>query len=100
ASEALRSLEKRPYILLVDDDQAALRMVSLALSSSPFEIETSPSAEGAMQMIAKRLPDLVVLDFEMPDRGGAEMCRWIRSSESPDVHNLPIIMLTAHTGET
>ncbi len=100
ASEILRSAEKRPYILVVDDDQAALRMISLALSSSPFEIETSPSADGAMKMIATRLPDLVVLDFEMPDHDGAEMCRWIRSSEAPDVHNLPIIMLTAHTSET
>jgi sigma-B regulation protein RsbU (phosphoserine phosphatase) len=43
---------------------------------------------------------LVVLDFEMPDHNGAEMCHWIRSSEAPDVHNLPIVMLTAHSGET
>jgi sigma-B regulation protein RsbU (phosphoserine phosphatase) len=101
AAEVPRSTElKRPYILVVDDDTAALRMLSLALSSSPFEIDTCPSAEGAMQMISTRVPDLIVLDFEMPDHDGAEVCRWIRSSEAPDVHNLPIIMLTAHSGET
>jgi len=100
AADLLRSTEKRPYILIVDDDAAALRMLSLALSSSPFEIDTAPSADKAMEKITTRLPDLVVLDFEMPDHDGAEMCHWIRSSESPDVHNLPIVMLTAHSGET
>src|SRR5436190_18399233 len=49
AAELLRSAEKRPYILIVDDDTAAMRMLSLALSSSPFEIETSASADAAMK---------------------------------------------------
>ncbi len=84
---------------MVDDDAAALRMLALALSSSPFEIETASSADEAMKRITERLPDLVVLDFEMPDHDGAELCGWVRSSESPDVHNLPIVMLTAHSGE-
>jgi phosphoserine phosphatase RsbU/P len=40
-----------------------------------------------------------VLDFEMPDQNGAEVCKKIRRAEADNVRNLPIVMLTAHTGE-
>jgi serine phosphatase RsbU (regulator of sigma subunit) len=90
---------KRPSILVVDDDEKALRLLSVALAATPFEIETVASGKEAMKRIAERVPELMVLDFEMPDLDGAEICAQIRRSELPEVKNLPIVMLTAHTGE-
>lgn len=53
----------------------------------------------AVNAIAQNTPDLVVLDYEMPVQNGAEVCAVLRNSESSAVKNLPIIMLTAHSGE-
>lgn len=89
----------RPLILVVDDDAAALRLLSVSLSGCPFELATASSGEEALSQIGERVPDLVVLDFEMPGQNGAEVCASIRHGKSVDLQNLPVIMLTAHTGE-
>lgn len=99
ADDSFPTSAKRPSILVVDDDEKALRLLSVALAATPFEIETVSSGKEALERIAERVPELMVLDFEMPDLDGAEICARVRQTESPEVKNLPIVMLTAHTGE-
>jgi len=50
-------------------------------------------------MAAAEAPDLLVLDFEMPLMNGVEICRQLRASAREDLQALPVIMLTAYTGE-
>ena len=50
------------YILVVDDDQFANTLVHFVLSKEGYEVETVDSARGAMQMIQRREPDLLLLD--------------------------------------
>jgi serine phosphatase RsbU (regulator of sigma subunit) len=98
--KSAHSVERNPLILIVDDDAAALRLLSAALSSAPFEIATAASGEEALSAIEQRVPDLVVLDFEMPGLNGAEVCGRIRKTDKVEVRELPIVMLTAYSGET
>ncbi len=88
-----------PRILIVDDDAAALRLLSIGLTSAGFNVHTAVSGQEAIELIAKSRPDAVVLDFELPDMNGAEICGHIRGSEETAVKELPVIMLTAHSGE-
>jgi CheY-like chemotaxis protein len=78
-------------ILLVDDDQDLIEMNKTALEKHGHTISTAYSAEEALKMVQKNLPDLAVVDVMMEDQtAGFELARRLHDL-SP---NLPMIMLT------
>jgi sigma-B regulation protein RsbU (phosphoserine phosphatase) len=89
-----------PKVLLVDDDATTRRLLQATLSGSGFEVLTAANGGEALEMIAAIEPDLLILDFEMPDLTGAEVCRRLRADDLPAIRELPVIMLTAHAGES
>jgi diguanylate cyclase (GGDEF)-like protein len=80
-------------ILVVDDDRDITRFIQLNLGLEGFEVTVSHNASEAMEQVAARLPDLVLLDVMMPSVDGVELCRRLRSDPMTAV--LPLIMLTA-----
>jgi DNA-binding response OmpR family regulator len=82
---------KTVYILVVDDDQFANQLVQFALSKEGYEVETADNPRGAMQMIQKREPDLLLLDVMMPYVNGFEFSRKLRS----EGYEIPLIFMTA-----
>ena len=84
-------------ILLVDDDPELLAALEVKLGKEGFEIETAPDGEVALETIRKKLPDLVILDVNMPRLNGMEVCKAIRSDEQ--TRDLAVIMLTARDDE-
>ncbi|HEX3053530.1 MAG TPA: response regulator transcription factor [Aggregatilineaceae bacterium] len=81
------------YILAVDDDAPVLRSVKRVLEKAGFEVDTAANGQEALDKIAQRKPDLVVLDIIMPGLDGIEVCRRIRAD--PFIARLPIVFLTA-----
>jgi DNA-binding response OmpR family regulator len=84
-------------ILLVDDDQELLAALELKLDKEGFQVETAPDGEVALEIIRKKLPDLVILDVNMPKVNGMEVCKTLRSDEQ--TRDLAVIMLTARDDE-
>jgi DNA-binding response OmpR family regulator len=84
-------------ILLVDDDQELLAALELKLDKEGFQVETAPDGEVALEIINKKLPDLVILDVNMPKVNGMEVCKTLRSDEQ--TRDLAVIMLTARDDE-
>ena len=84
-------------ILLVDDDQELLAALELKLGKEGFQIETAPDGEVALEIIRKKLPDLVILDVNMPKVNGMEVCKTLRSADQ--TRDLAVIMLTARDDE-
>ncbi|MFT4577721.1 MAG: two-component system alkaline phosphatase synthesis response regulator PhoP [Nitrospinales bacterium] len=84
-------------ILLVDDDQELLAALELKLDKEGFQVETAPDGEVALEIIKKKLPDLVILDVNMPKVNGMEVCKTLRSDEQ--TRDLAVIMLTARDDE-
>lgn len=80
-------------ILVVDDQETNLQVVANVLSEAGFEMVPANSGAQALQRIAARLPDLILLDLLMPDMDGFEVCR--RIQENPDWAKLPIIFVSA-----
>ena len=70
---------KRIRILVVDDEPAMRRALRATLSASGFIIEEARNGEEAVELVAKRSVDLVLLDSNMPGMGGVEACRRIRA---------------------
>ncbi len=91
-------MSNRP-ILLVDDDRLSRQLLTRALRRDGLDAVDCETAREAMEMIETSLPALLVSDYEMPEFNGAELCELIRKHPNPEIANLPIILLTAHSGE-
>jgi len=85
--------EKLPIVLVVDDNQQNLELIRAYLDD--FECETLAACDGveALELIADRKPDLVLLDVMMPKMSGFEVCRRLKNDASTE--DIPIIMVTA-----
>jgi two-component system, OmpR family, KDP operon response regulator KdpE len=81
-------------ILVVDDDSQIRRVMRTALSSHGYTIIEARNGEEALKKVRAERLDLIILDLNMPDMDGIEVCREIRLTS-----NLPIIMLTVRSAE-
>lgn len=81
--------------VLIADDDALLRDIATAtLENAGFEVQAVASGNAAVAACALRLPDIALLDVEMPDGNGYHACASIR--ELPGGMNVPIVMVTGH----
>ena len=81
-------------ILVVDDDLAVCRSIDRALRLEGYEVDTVATGDEALEAVAPNSPDALVLDLQLPDLDGLQVCRRIR--EAGD--DTPILMLTARHG--
>lgn len=79
-------------ILVVDDSKTVRVITSKALTERGYEVKCVATGEEALLSLDKELPDLIVLDVELPDVDGFEICRKIRSD--PRMHSVPVLVLT------
>ena len=92
-SARARSAPPCPQILTVDDAAAVRRVAEKTLA--PFDCEFSAAANGfnALFAMERALPDLILLDVNMPTMGGVEMLTMMRAN--PTLQAIPVIMLTS-----
>ena len=79
-------------VLIVDDDPASRRLLEVRLRPLECDVATAGNGEQALSAIRKDVPDLVLLDLQMPRMGGIEVLRALRQEEI----TVPIIVITAH----
>jgi two-component system response regulator MprA len=79
------------YVAIVDDDSAIRSALGRALRMENYDVELFEDGASALKSIQLRAPDAVVLDLQLPDIDGLEVCRRIRRSGD----TTPILMLTA-----
>ncbi len=80
-------------ILLVEDDADLYALLQFNLEREGFQFVGTQTGNGALEMIRREKPDLVLLDIMLPGMGGLEICSRMRSI--PELASLPIIFLTA-----
>jgi two-component system, sensor histidine kinase ChiS len=68
-------------VLLVDDDEATRMITRRFLPSPPFEVETAANGQAAIEAMARRWPDYLLVDMEMPVKNGLETVAWVRAQE-------------------
>ena len=85
-------------ILVVEDEPAIQELVSFACSNGGYHVRRADSVRAAQEAIRQALPDLVILDWMLPDRPGVELLRELRGDER--TRGLPIILLTAKGAES
>lgn len=86
-----------PSVLVVEDEPAIQELVSFTCSNDGYAVRRAGSARAAADAILDELPDLVVLDWLLPDRAGVDLLRDLRRDER--TRSLPIVLLTARNSE-
>ena len=84
-------------ILIVEDEEAIVEIVSQALRRLGFETASAGDGDEALEKISLLRPDLVILDLMLPRMDGWEVCRRLRADRATKA--MPIIMLTARRDE-
>ena len=86
---------KNAHILIIDDEEPIRKMVSFILETASFSVSEACSRKEVFPQIEKRLPDLVLIDWMLPDCNGLELAKEMKN-RFPE---LPVIMLTARAEE-
>jgi two-component system alkaline phosphatase synthesis response regulator PhoP len=89
----VKAILEQPYIMVVDDDPDMLDSITTVLKSRPYRLQTARDGRQCMEMIGKRIPDLLILDLLMPKMDGFAVIRELR--KNPRFAELPIMVLTA-----
>jgi CheY-like chemotaxis protein len=80
-------------ILVVDDNENATRMTARMLSGLGYEVMTALDGPSALELVAGRTPDCILLDIMMPSMSGLEVLA--RLKHDPATSAIPVILLTA-----
>jgi two-component system, OmpR family, phosphate regulon response regulator PhoB len=85
------------HILIVEDERPIREMVAFGLRRAGFDVREAGDALQARTEVANQRPDLIVMDWMLPDTSGLELTRQFK--RDPETRELPIIMLTARAEE-
>ncbi len=89
--------ETKPLIMVVDDSITVRKVTSRLLERNNYEIITAKDGVDAVTVLGERVPDLMLLDIEMPRMDGFELATIVRHDDR--LKKLPIIMITSRTGD-
>lgn len=85
-------------ILIIEDDEAISTVLHYNLDKEGYETAVAADGEDGLYKADEFQPDLVIIDWMLPQISGIEVCRQLRSN--PKTRNVPVIMLTARSEET
>ena len=83
----------KPRILVVEDEPALLKVLSMRLGMEGFDVQTASDGQEALDLIRAGAPDLVLTDLMMPVMDGGELTRTIKGD--PLLRGIPVMILTA-----
>ena len=87
----------QPTVLLVEDEPAQREVLAYNLEAEGFRVVQAANGEEGMMLVDEEVPDIIILDWMMPELSGIEVCR--RLKLRPETRAIPIIMLSARAEE-
>ena len=88
---------QQPCVLLVEDEGVQREVLTYNLDAEGFRVVSAETGDEALLLVAEESPDLVLLDWMLPNVSGIEICRRIKAD--PESRHIPIIMLSARSDE-
>ena len=90
-------MAQQPLVLVVEDEPAQREVLKYNLESEGYTVSFAVNGEEALLMISEELPDVIVLDWMLPNVSGIEVCRQVKTR--PETREIPVIMLSARSEE-
>ncbi|OAN69079.1 phosphate regulon transcriptional regulatory protein PhoB [Rhodobacteraceae bacterium EhC02] len=87
----------QPTVLIVEDEAAQREVLAYNLEAEGFRVSLAENGEEALLLVAEDAPDLIVLDWMLPNVSGIEVCRQLKMRA--DTRKVPVIMLSARSEE-
>jgi len=81
-------------VLVVEDNEANQLLARSVLEREGYRVEVAGAADEALQKLAQRLPNLILMDLQLPGRDGLSLTRELKAD--PATAGIPVIALTAH----
>lgn len=83
-----------PYLLVVDDEPRLCKTLSMIIRAAGYQSNTAEDAHSALQMLSEKNPDLMIMDWHLPDMDGARLLAETRRLYP----HLPVVVITANGG--
>ena len=87
----------KPHILIVEDEPPLVELLRYNLEKEGYLVDVAEDGAAALERVRGSTPDLIILDWMLPELSGIEVCRQLRAD--PDTKEVPVIMLTARGEE-
>jgi chemosensory pili system protein ChpA (sensor histidine kinase/response regulator) len=97
AAAAAAAAQGPPLVMIVDDSLTVRKITGRLLTREGFAVVTAKDGLDALQLLAERTPDAILLDIEMPRMDGFEFARTVKADIN--LAHIPIIMITSRTAE-
>lgn len=91
-------MNMNPLVLIVEDEPSLVALLRYNLEKSGYRVDEAVDGQEALLKVQEEKPDLILLDWMLPQMSGLEVCRQVRRSQAS--RNIPIIMLTARGEES
>jgi chemosensory pili system protein ChpA (sensor histidine kinase/response regulator) len=96
-AERTQEVKRTPLVMVVDDSITMRRVTSRVLEHRGLEVVTARDGLDAIEAMFERVPDLILLDIEMPRMDGYELANHVRND--PRLKEVPMMMITSRSGE-
>ena len=90
-------MKENMEILVFEDDLSIVNMLKVFFERHKYNVRSSTTVSGGLSLLADKQPDIIIMDWMLPDRSGIEAIRQIRREHR--FNSIPIIMLTAKSSE-
>ena len=87
-----------PLVLVVEDEPAQREVLAYNIRAEGYEVVTAEAGDEALVIVRETPPDVIILDWMLPNVSGIEVCRQLKMSG--DTARIPVIMLSARSEET
>ena len=85
---------EKEKILVIEDNTLNLKLVRSLLMLEDYEVVEADNAETGIQLAKEHLPDLILMDIQLPGMDGLSATRQLKAD--PDVNGIPVVALTAY----
>jgi len=85
-------MKQKPIILVIDNDEESLELFCRILKKGDYTVLTTDNGKGALGLVQRERPNLVILDLRMPDMSGIEILRRIKRIDE----NIEVIVVTGY----
>ncbi|MGB5940695.1 MAG: Hpt domain-containing protein [Rhodanobacter sp.] len=93
----VEEVQVKPLVMVVDDSITMRKVTSRVLERHEYEVSTAKDGVDALEKLHERVPDLMLLDIEMPRMDGYELATQMKAD--PRLRDVPIIMITSRSGD-
>lgn len=90
--------DRPPTVLIADDDPGILLLLQSTLEKEGLQLLIARDGETALRIARQERPDLILIDWHMPERDGLSVCQAVRADPDPAFREIPIVLITAQSG--